>query len=487
MRHSPAACYGLLRCAGRARHRSLLLHRHARLRYLRTAGRSGGSSSITNDGPPSLLTLAIESSCDDTCVALVEKSGPAARLLYNAKLTSDNKAFSGIHPIVAVESHMSRVADLVRAAIQSLPQCTPRSGPNPAGKLPVRDPKTGEITLRRIPDFVSATRGPGMTSCLTVGLTMAKGLAVGWQVPLLGVHHMQAHALTPRLVNALAQPWPTSRDYYSVRMSTAPRPAPDFPFLTLLLSGRHTQLVLSRSLTSHTILADTPGLAIGDMLDKCGREILPPDVAAAGANVMYGAQLEAFAFPHSSSSPDYDYDYKPPRKRRDEIRPFTYTSPDRHLPGDADGNVEPDWFLTPPLSESRAMQFDFSGLGGQVRALVQRNPAMDVAQRRVLARATMKLAFEHLVSRVIFALDNMKALRVEEEKRRMRELQEQLEALLRGEREGAAEAAPAERKRRVRRAHPPGGGDTDAGGVWGRGEQRLLDAGAAGCARRTRL
>jgi len=84
-----------------------------------------------------------------------------------------------------------------------------------------------------------------MNRNLAIGMDTAKGLAVAWGIPYVGVHHMQAHALTPQLVTALNSP---SSD------KTPPRP--NFPFLSLLVSGGHTQLVLSSSLTSHRILAN---------------------------------------------------------------------------------------------------------------------------------------------------------------------------------------------------------------------------------------
>ncbi|KAK4132235.1 hypothetical protein BT67DRAFT_385812 [Trichocladium antarcticum] len=300
--------------------------------------------SNTSSTRRSLLTLAIETSCDDTCVAVLEQSGPAARLLFNKKTTSDNKAYGGVHPNTAVASHISQIGLLIREALQSLPETGPGPGPGHAS-LPVRHPQTRETTLRRLPDFVSATRGPGMLPCLSVGLSAAKGLAAAWQVPLLGVHHMQAHALTPRLVHALQQPWPSPP---SPPPASPPPPgtvSPAFPFLTLLVSGGHTQLVLSRSLAAHAVLADKHNVAIGDMLDN--------------------------------------------------------------------------WSLTPPLStHGRAMAYDFSGLGGRVQSIMQAHSdgsagaggeaaAMGLGERRTLARAAMRLAFEHLASRVVFALEGM--------------------------------------------------------------------------------
>lgn len=327
-----------------------------------------------------LLTLAIETSCDDTCVAVLEKSGPAARLLFNKKVTSDHRAFGGVHPAVAVIGHDAALATLVQEAIQHLPAAT-----SPSDTI-VRTP-----TPRRAPDFVTATRGPGMSANLSVGLNTAKGLACAWGVPLLGVHHMQAHLLTPRLVTALSHPWPPSPSPPGASYT------PTFPFLTLLISGGHTLLLHSLSLTSHRLLASTPSHAIGNMLDASARLILPASVTSTSPTTMYAAALESFAFPN----PPSDYAYTPPARRADEILPHpSPTAPSL-------------WHLTPPLSTTRAMTFNFTGLGSQIPpalakiAAASRTPEEELTHRRALARALQTVAFEQLTSRVIFALDSL--------------------------------------------------------------------------------
>ncbi|KAK4230937.1 glycoprotease family-domain-containing protein [Podospora fimiseda] len=341
----------------------------------------------------SLLTLAIETSCDDTCVAILEKSGPEARLLFNKKVTSDSREHRGIHPVVAAVGHTASLADLVQESLHFLPEYdgdalspTPISG----GVISTTNKKNNNLlpsVLRRIPDFISVTRGPGMTSGLAVGLTLAKGLSVAWQRPFLGVHHMQAHALTPRLVNAL--------DNHS------PFPNPEFPFLTLLISGGHTQLLLSQSLTSHSILATTANVAIGDMLDKCAREILPAEILSSTKSTMYGAALEKFA------SLKLD-EYKPPQQPKHFFKPFFYQE---------EGQEEQEkWHLTPPhiLCKSK-MEFDFSGLGGAVRKIFTTTPTqqqqqepppeiISIQERQILARETMRLSFEQLAYKTLLAL-----------------------------------------------------------------------------------
>lgn len=219
-----------------------------------------------------------------------------------------------------------------------------------------------------------------MRSSLTTGLDTAKGLAVAWQIPLVGVNHMQAHALTPRLVSALS--------------GSSPNAAPAFPFVSLLVSGGHTLLVHSKDLTDHAILATTTDIAIGDCIDKIARLVLRPDVLKEGGEIMYGSRLERFAFPNGS----VDYEYTAPTTRGEEIARKT---------------TRWGWALVPPLAEtrsgskSRAMEFTFSGLGSAVKRICEGKEEMDDEERRELAKESMRLAFEHLASRVGWALRDL--------------------------------------------------------------------------------
>lgn len=333
----------------------------------------------------SLLTLAIETSCDDTSVAILERTPVRTRLHFHEKVTSDNRAYYGVHPLVALESHQKSLAKLVRTSLQSLPE-QPSADAQLEKALVVSEHDFYRV--RRKPDFVTVTRGPGMRSSLATGLDTAKGLSVAWQVPLLGVNHMQAHALTPRLVAALK----SAEDSPSVK--------PEFPYLTFLVSGGHTMLVQSKSLCDHKILATTTDMAIGDAIDKCARDILPTDILESGSNVMYGRLLESFAFP---SGPE-GYAYIAPASKGEEIevKKTGYS-----------------WSFTPPLSQSssgaktNALEFCFSGIGSTVKRAMKENPDMQTEERRVLARETMRIAFEHLVSRLLIALKDAELKKIQ--------------------------------------------------------------------------
>ena len=237
------------------------------------------------------------------------------------------------------------------------------------------------------------TRGPGLKASLASGLDVAKGLAVAWQVPLVGVHHMQAHSLTPRLVSALDDSCSDSsslhKDYVQSKIE------PEFPYLSLLVSGGHTLLVHTKSLTAHEILADTIDIAVGDCLDKCARHILPSSVLAASPDTAYGRLLENFVFSDTALQSCYG----PLLARVDEAKPKS---------------SKWGWVLSTPLAEARSgtktkeMAFSFTGTGSTVQRIIERRLKekgfMADSERRDLGYETMRILFEHLASRACQAL-----------------------------------------------------------------------------------
>ena len=335
---------------------------------------------------------------DDTSVAILEKHDtkspssslspfPALATLHcHQKITSNNTPYGGIHPLISLDSHQENLATLVASSLQYLPDAHLHPDSSPASTIPIRLPN-GTTTQKLKPTFITATRGPGMRSSLSTGLDTAKGLAAAWQIPFLGVNHMQAHALTPRLVSALSSPTTTA-------------PTPRYPFLTLLVSGGHTLLAHSISATNHPILASTTDIAIGDCLDKIARLVLPsepvPDMPT-----MYGPLLERFAFPQDEIGSS-DYDYKAPSTRHEELiqHPTAW-----------------GWALGVPLAETRAMEYSFSGMGSSCWRIMryglggvrdEERKEVSIEERRILAREAMRVGFEHLASRVVMALQGLR-------------------------------------------------------------------------------
>ncbi|KIW22865.1 uncharacterized protein PV07_11118 [Cladophialophora immunda] len=335
----------------------------------------------------SLLTLAIETSCDDTCVAILSKCSTTnepqrvkARLLFNEKITAKNTGKGGILPTEALESHQSNLSKLLENALSSLPAAHDAL-PHARG-IWLRDGAP-----KQKPDFISVTRGPGMSANLGVGLATAKGLATAWQIPMVGVHHMQAHALTPRLVHAMTEDGRLEQ--------TSLNPA--FPFLTLLVSGGHTMLLLSKGLVDHKILATTTDTAVGDELDKCGRLILPQELQQSTPDTAFGKYLSRYAF----KDPAEFQSWEVPQTRVEEV----------HKPSNEFG-----WRLTTPMSQNRDLAFSFSGIASQIKRLIlarAETGLMEEQERTLLARSALGTAFEHLGSRTIIALEKLRAEGVE--------------------------------------------------------------------------
>ncbi|WPK23595.1 hypothetical protein PUMCH_000836 [Australozyma saopauloensis] len=182
--------------------------------------------------------LAFESSCDDTCVALLEKETPQSevRVIAEIKETLNSANAGGVIPLDAVHFHQKTVAGVVR-----------RLGAE------------HNFGASNPPDLICATRGPGMVGCLSSTLQFAKGLAVAWDRPLVGVHHMLGHLLAATLPSK--DPSRTQNEFGR----------PEYPFLSLLCSGGHTMIVLLTSLENHEVIINTIDIAAGDALDKSAR------------------------------------------------------------------------------------------------------------------------------------------------------------------------------------------------------------------------
>ena len=327
-----------------------------------------------------LLTLAIETSCDDTCVAVLElakdtsATRPKLSIRHHSKVTSNNLQYGGVEPLTALQSHQQNLAKAVAEALNHFPMIRPeRQNLSPKLRLFLR----GQLQARK-PHFISVTRGPGMRSNLNTGLDLAKGLSLGLGIPLVAVHHMQAHALTPRLVSALHQK-PGMPDL------------PVFPFLSLLVSGGHTLLIHSRGLTDHKILSSTIDIAVGDCLDKIARSLLPPDVLKFAETTSYGPVLEAFAYPS-------------------ELRNVKVESLSKAIP-----SIDKKFSFTMPLVDNKthAANYSFSGLVSTAQRMAKDaekylHLPLSEGNRRHLCRMAMDVAFEHLTSRVVLALQNLR-------------------------------------------------------------------------------
>ena len=176
----------------------------------------------------SLLILGIESSCDETGVALVRSTGDAVPTLLSHALHSQiemHQAYGGVVPELASRDHIRRVLPLAKEVLAESGQ-----------------------TLADV-DVVAYTRGPGLAGALLVGAGVACALGAALNKPVLGVHHLEGHLLSPFL-------------------SADP---PEFPFVALLVSGGHTQLMRVDGVGRYEILGETIDDAAGEAFDKSAK------------------------------------------------------------------------------------------------------------------------------------------------------------------------------------------------------------------------
>jgi len=170
------------------------------------------------------IVLGIESSCDETAVALVrgDRTIIAQRI---ASQEAEHAPYGGVVPEIAARAHAERVAPMIAAVMAD------------AG-----------LTLDDV-DAIAATAGPGLIGGVMVGLVSAKALAMAADKPLLAINHLEGHALSPRLADAELA----------------------FPYLLLLLSGGHCQCVSVQGVGRHVRLGTTLDDAVGEAFDKSAK------------------------------------------------------------------------------------------------------------------------------------------------------------------------------------------------------------------------
>lgn len=215
-----------------------------------------------------MLVLGFESSCDETGVAMVQTNAAAVPTLLAHALHSQiemHQAFGGVVPELASRDHIRRVIPLTEQVMSG------------AGR-----------TLADV-DVVAFTRGPGLAGALLVGAGVACALAAALGKPVLGVHHLEGHLLSPFL-------------------SADP---PEFPFVALLVSGGHTQLMRVQGVGHYELLGESIDDAAGEAFDKSAKLMgLPYPGGPALARLGDNGNPKAYALPRPllrSSNLDFSF------------------------------------------------------------------------------------------------------------------------------------------------------------------------------------
>lgn len=257
-----------------------------------------------------MLVLGIESSCDETGVALYDTQGGLLGHALHSQVAM-HEAYGGVVPELASRDH-------IRRALPLLQQVLDQSG-KPLSSV----------------DAIAYTQGPGLAGALLVGASVACGLGLALDKPVLGVHHLEGHLLSPLLASE----------------------PPEFPFVALLVSGGHTQLMRVDGVGRYTLLGETMDDAAGEAFDK-------------------SAKLLGLGYPGG-----------PAISRMAEF---------------GDPNV---YKLPRPMLHSKNLDFSFSGLKTAVLTLVKKHPANICEQDKAnIARAFVDAIVEVLVAKCVDAL-----------------------------------------------------------------------------------
>lgn len=257
-----------------------------------------------------MIVLGVESSCDETGIALYDtERGLLAHALHSQ--VAMHEAYGGVVPELASRDH-------VRRAIPLLEQVLAESNESVASI-----------------DAIAYTQGPGLAGALLVGASVANGLALALNKPVIGVHHLEGHLLSPLLA---AQ-------------------APEFPFVALLVSGGHTQLMRVDDVGEYTMLGETLDDAAGEAFDK-------------------SAKLLGLGYPGG-----------PAISRLAE-------------------SGDPNLFELPrPMLHSKNLDFSFSGLKTAVLTLVKKQEGkLTETLRAAIARAFVDAIVEVLVAKCLAAI-----------------------------------------------------------------------------------
>ncbi len=234
-----------------------------------------------------MRVLGIETTCDETAAAIVERRPDGTAAILSNEVMSQirqHAAYGGVVPEIAARAHVEVLDRLILRAVE----------------------KAG-MTIKQV-DAIAAAAGPGLIGGVIVGLTAGKALALALHKPFVAVNHLEAHALTPRLIDDVP-----------------------FPYLLLLVSGGHTQLVAVKGVGDYVRLGATLDDAVGEAFDKIAKMLgLPYPGGPLVERHAAEGESERFAFPRpmlGRPRPDFSLSglKTAVRLAADEIKPLTAT------------------------------------------------------------------------------------------------------------------------------------------------------------------
>lgn len=223
--------------------------------------------------------LAIETSCDETSVAVVEDGCRLHSLIVNSQIDI-HKAFGGVVPEVAARSHIEVMLPVVQQSLD--------------------DAKMSWADI----DAIAVTQGPGLLGSLLIGVLTARTMAWSLKKPLIPVHHILGHVYANWLIE-------DSRSQHGDnRYQLLPKKQPEFPILALIVSGGHTQLMLATNHNDWRVIGRTTDDAVGEAFDKVAKVLgLPYPGGPSIAEVAKNGDSQKYHLPTPKVAEKYDFSF----------------------------------------------------------------------------------------------------------------------------------------------------------------------------------
>lgn len=326
---------------------------------------------LSYSGLKHMKILGIETSCDETAVCLIEASGEGESFAYTVlgnalhSQASLHAQYGGVFPNLAKREHAKNLVPLLEEALRQSGELRAASSPTSGASLaPLKDLLSREEELfktlmahalryqKPVVDAIAVTAGPGLEPALWVGVNFAKALSTLWGVPIVAVNHMEGHVTMPMMEY--------SNTPQNIGMSGKMREF-GWPVLALLISGGHTELILSKEFGSYQRIGETRDDAAGEAFDKVARLL---DLSYPG-----GPEISRLA-----------------KEAREQ-------------------NLKGDFAFTRPMMKEDNYDFSFSGLKNAARLLVEKHKPLTDEVKKMIAREFEDTVAEVLVEKTLRAAD----------------------------------------------------------------------------------
>lgn len=329
-----------------------------------------------------MITLGIETSCDETAVALIETdANHSCRILAESIFSQIDihAAYGGVFPVMAKREHARRLVPLLSHIISEAKNratlATEPIAPNVFNKkvetirtiLSEKEPElltsllASSLTKEKpLVDRIAVTRGPGLEPALWVGINFARALSVLWDIPIIPTNHMEGHIVGSLLMTKTALSTESS-------IPLIPLASTNFPAIALLISGGHTELVEVPTLGTYHIIGSTRDDAVGEAYDKVARMMNLP--YPGGPQISALAEKARARFAKAANTATRN--------------PITFPRPMLHSPD---------------------LHFSFSGLKTSVLYHIEKIKATEKSASESLTNETIEniaLAFEDAVTEVL--------------------------------------------------------------------------------------